>query len=222
MREGHVSRDASGTKERILDAAQAQVMARGFAATSVDAIQEAAGISRGTFFYHFPSKDALARALIERYAKQDHDLTETLMARAEKLASDPLQQALVFMGLFEELFREVGPDRAGCLFASYSYEAGLFDDETHQLIAGSMEHFRKILGDKLAQAIERHPPRVSNVDPYELADLASAAFQGAYVMWRVMGDSRRIAMPIQHFRTYVELLFGIVGDEAAARASRSR
>ena len=214
-----MSRDASGTKERILDAAQAQVMARGFAATSVDDIQQAAGISRGTFFYHYPSKDALARALIERYAKQDHDLTESLMARAEKLATDPLQQALVFMGLFEELFREVGPDRAGCLFASYSYEAGLFDDETHQLIAGSLEHFRKILGDKLEQALERHTPRVPNVDPYDLADLASAAFQGAYVMWRVLGDSERIAMPIQHFRTYVELIFGVVGDDATARAA---
>ena len=213
-----MSRDASGTKERILDAAQAQVMARGFAATSVDAIQEAAGISRGTFFYHFPSKDALARALIERYARQDHELTESLMARAEKLATDPLQQALVFMGLFEELFREVGPVRAGCLFASYSYEAGLFDDETHRLIAGSLEHFRKVLGDKLQQALERHPPRVP-VDPYDLADLASAAFQGAYVMWRVLGDSERIAMPIQHFRTYVELIFGVVGDPATAGAA---
>jgi TetR/AcrR family transcriptional repressor of nem operon len=184
-------------------------MERGFAATSVDAIQEAAGISRGTFFYHFASKDELARTLIERYARQDHELTESLMARAENLATDPLQQALVFMGLFEELFREVGPVRAGCLFASYSYEAQLFDEGTHRLIAEALEHFRRVFGGKLEQAIAHHPPVVPGVDPYELADLASAAFQGAYVLWRVTNESERIAMPIEHFRKYVELLFGV-------------
>ena len=214
-----MSKKAEMTRDRILDAAQAQVMERGFAATSVDAIQASAGISRGTFFYHFPSKDALARALIERYARQDHELTESLMARAEKLATDPLQQALVFMGLFEELFREVGPVRAGCLFASYSYEAQLFDEQTHRLIAGSIEHFRRVFGGKLEQAMVRHPTVVPNVDPYDLADLASAAFQGAYVLWRVSNDSARIAMPVEHFRRYVELLFGVQGAQpAAARA----
>jgi TetR/AcrR family transcriptional repressor of nem operon len=219
-----MSKKSEMTRDRILDAAQAQVMERGFAATSVDAIQESAGISRGTFFYHFPSKDALARALIERYARQDHELTEALMARAEKLATDPLQQALVFMGLFEELFREVGPVRAGCLFASYSYEAQLFDDETHRLIADSVAHFRKVFGGKLEQAMARHPTVLPDVDPYDLADLASAAFQGAYVLWRFTNDSARIALPIEHFRTYVELLFGVRGEQAtpgrmAARAS---
>jgi TetR/AcrR family transcriptional repressor of nem operon len=204
-----MSKRAELTRDRILDAAQAQVMERGFAATSVDAIQEAAGISRGTFFYHFASKDELARALIERYARQDHELTESLMARAENLATDPLQQALVFMGLFEELFREVGPVRAGCLFASYSYEAQLFDEGTHRLIAEALEHFRRVFGGKLEQAIAHHPPVVPGVDPYELADLASAAFQGAYVLWRVTNESERIAMPIEHFRKYVELLFGV-------------
>jgi TetR/AcrR family transcriptional repressor of nem operon len=217
-----MSKKAEMTRDRILDAAQAQVMERGFAATSVDAIQEAAGISRGTFFYHFASKDELARSLIERYARQDHELTESLMARAENLATDPLQQALVFMGLFEELFRAVGPARAGCLFASYSYEAQLFDDETHRLIAESLEHFRRIFGAKLEQAIARHPPVLPNVDPYELADLASSAFQGAYVLWRVTNESERIAMPIEHFRKYLELLFDVRAERTepvAARAS---
>jgi TetR/AcrR family transcriptional repressor of nem operon len=211
-----MSKKAEMTRDRILDAAQAQVMERGFAATSVDAIQESAGISRGTFFYHFPSKDALARALIERYARQDHELTESLMARAEKLATDPLQQVLVFMGLFEELFREVGPVRAGCLFASYTYEAQLFDDETHRLIADSVTHFRRVFGGKLEQAMALHPTVLPEVDPYDLADLASAAFQGAYVLWRFTNDSERIAMPIEHFRKYVELLFGLRGEPATA------
>src|SRR5690606_37521647 len=70
-------RDATETRRKILDAAQGLVLERGFAATSVDAIQAAAGISRGTFFYHFPSKDDIARALLDRYADSDRELVET-------------------------------------------------------------------------------------------------------------------------------------------------
>jgi TetR/AcrR family transcriptional repressor of nem operon len=205
-------RDASETKQRILDAAKAQVLERGFAATSVDDIQRAAGISRGTFFYHFPSKDDLARALIERHAEEDHELTESLMARAEKLATDPLQQALVFLALHEEMLEEIGPE--GCLFASYSYEAGLFDSHTHALITGALEHWRSVFGGKLAEAMERHEPRVPDTDPYLLADLAAGVLQGAFIMRRALGDRGLMTAHLRQFRSYLELLFGVSGPDS--------
>lgn len=208
-------RDGSKTKERILDAAQEQVLLRGFAATSVDDIQGAAGISRGTFFYHYPSKDALARALIERYAEKDRRLVEDLMERAEKLATDPLQQALVFLALHEEIFQEAGPAEAGCLFASYSYEAGLFDAETHELITDSIQHWRHVLGGKLAEALERHGTRVPGTDPYLLADLAYSVLQGAFILRRELNDPDLMAAHVRQFRGYLELLFGVVGGDPA-------
>lgn len=207
-----MARDATDTKRRILDAAQVQVLERGFAATSVDDIQKGAGISRGTFFYHFASKDDLARALIQRHAEMDHQLVEELMARAEKLASDPLHQALVFIALHEELFDESAPDVAGCLFASYTYEAGLFDKGTHALITGAIEHWRTVFGGKLAEALLRHEPRVVGVDPYLLADLAYGVFQGAFILWRTFGDSSVMAAHLRQVRTYLELLFGVAGE----------
>lgn len=209
-------RDGSKTKQRILDAAQEVVLRRGFAATSVDAIQEAAGISRGTFFYHYPSKDDLARALLERYAEQDRLLVDELMERAERLATDPLQQALVFLALHEELFEEAGDGDPGCLFASYSYEAGLFDPETHELVRGSIEHWRRVLGGKLEQAMIRHETRIADPDPYTLADLAYGVLQGAFILARTVEDPGLMIDHIRHFRGYLELLFGVVGQEAVA------
>ena len=212
-------RDASDTRLRILDAAKSLVLERGYAGTSVDDIQKAAGISRGTFFYHFPSKDDLARSLMERHAREDHDLTEALMARAEKLASDPLQQALVFIGLNEEMLEEHGPD--GCLFASYSYEAGLFDEQTHELIMGALEHWRQLLGGKLEEAMKRHHPVVPDADPYLLADLASGILQGAFIMRRALGDRGLMTRHLRQFRSYLELLFGVAEREAATRTDGS-
>jgi TetR/AcrR family transcriptional regulator, transcriptional repressor for nem operon len=202
-----VPRDASDTRQRILDAAKGLVLERGYAGTSVDDIHTAAGVSRGTFFYHFPSKDDLARALMERHAKEDHDLTEEIMARAEKLASDPLQQALIFLALHEEMLEEVGPD--GCLFASYSYEAGLFDEKTHELIMGALEHWRQVLGGKLGEAMKRHEPVVPGTDPYLLADLAAGVLQGAFIMRRALGDRSLMTRHLRQFRSYLELLFGV-------------
>lgn len=214
-------RDGRQTKQRILDAARGEVLRRGFAATSVDDIQTAAGISRGTFFYHFPSKDDLARALIERYAEADHALVEAMLERAEKLATDPLQQALVFIALHEELLESVRPEEAGCLFASYSYEAGVFDGDTHDLIVGSIDHWRRVLGGKLEEAMERHGTVVEDVDPHLLADMAYGVLQGAFILRRSLDDPGLMARHVREFRRYLELLFGVVGAVEAEAAARS-
>jgi TetR/AcrR family transcriptional repressor of nem operon len=206
-------RDSGKTKQKILDAAQQQVLERGFGATSVDAIQAAAGISRGTFFYHYPSKDHLARALIERYADEDRHLTDDLMARAEKLASDPLQQALLFLSLWEELFQESGAGEVGCLFASYSYEAGLFDEHTHALIVGSIEHWREVLGGKLKQAMRRHPPRAGDTNPYLLADFGYGVLQGAFILGRTFADPSVMVTHLRQFRRLLEVLFGVAEED---------
>jgi len=209
-------RDASQTKQRILDAAREEVLERGFAATSVDAIQEAAGISRGTFFYHFPTKDDLARALIQRHADEDRTLTDALMARAESLATDPLQQALINLGLWEEMFRETGAGEAGCLFASFSYEAGLFDEHTHDLILGSIEHWRQTLGGKLEEAMRRHPVRLTDVDPYVLADVGYGILQGAFILGRALSDPSVMVTHLREFRRLLELLFGVAQEAERA------
>lgn len=203
-------RDGNETKQRILDAAQAQVMEKGFAATSVDDIQQAAGISRGTFFYHFPSKDDLARALIVRYGEADHTFVEGFRERAERLATDPLQRALIFLALHEDVFQEMQPDEAGCLFASFSYEAGVLDDESEAVIVESIEHWRRVLGGMLEEAMLRHPPAVDDVDPYVLADVAYGVFQGAFILSRSLGDKGLMSSHIREFRRYLEVLFGVV------------
>lgn len=207
--------DARDTKERILDAAQSAVMERGFAATSIDDIQEKAGISRGTFFYHFPSKDDLARVLLRRYADADRRITDDFMRRAEKLARDPLQQVLVFLGLHQEMFEEMEGAYPGCLFASYSYEAGLFDDETHAVIARSVDYWRDLVGGKLERAFARHPPAVP-VDAGVLADMAYGVLQGAFILSRVRNDPALMAEHVGQLRNYLELLGGAVPSAPSA------
>ena len=124
------TRDPERTRERILAAAQALILDHGFGATTVDAVVNRAGITKGAFFHHFGSKADLARALVDRYALLDKQHLEHNMERAAKLASDPLQQVLVLIGLYEEEFESMAEPFPGCLFASYIYENKLFDEAT--------------------------------------------------------------------------------------------
>ena len=46
----------------LLDAALSEILARGYSATTVDDLCRAAGVTKGAFFHHFDSKEALAVA----------------------------------------------------------------------------------------------------------------------------------------------------------------
>jgi AcrR family transcriptional regulator len=55
------------TRERILEVAESAVLAKGFAATSIEELIAAVGITKSGFFYHFKDKSELAKGLLLRY-----------------------------------------------------------------------------------------------------------------------------------------------------------
>lgn len=57
------------TRANILDAAVRQFALSGYEAASVDGICSDAGVSKGAFYHHFPSKQALFLALLEGWLK---------------------------------------------------------------------------------------------------------------------------------------------------------
>ena len=199
-------RDGTATRTAILDAAEGLILDRGFAGTPVDEVTRAAGVTKGAFFHHFPSKQALAQALIERYADADLGHLERKLRRAEELSTDPLQQLLVFVGLFREEAEELTRPYPGCLMGSYCYEAGLFDAGTLGVINATMRTWRHRLHDKLCEVAEVHPPR-RDVDLESLADQITVVFEGSYIVSRVLADPGVVAAQLQHHRTYLELLF---------------
>ncbi|MEM1436225.1 MAG: helix-turn-helix domain-containing protein [Pseudomonadota bacterium] len=66
--------------EALKSAAAQLFRSRGYAATSIDDLCAAAGLTRGTFYAHFPSKQALFEAVMEG----PHDFVERLRARDDR------------------------------------------------------------------------------------------------------------------------------------------
>ena len=198
-------RDATATRNGIMDAAEGLILSQGFAATSVDKVVEAAGVTKGSFFYHFKTKTDLAHALVGRWAEADLGHLQSNMARAEALSRDPLQQVLIFIGLFLEMMSDL-EEPPNCLFASICYEADLFDDATLDVIRGAMGAWRERLGAKFAEVVAAHPPRL-DVDAETLADMMTVTFEGAFVMSMSLDDPALVARQLEQYRNYVELLF---------------
>lgn len=193
------------TREKILDAAQALILNNGFAGTSIDMVLQKTSLTKGAFFHHFKSKTDLAHALIERYAQKDLQLMTESFARAEKLSRDPLQQVLILVGLFSEMFEGV-TEPYMCLFASYVYENELMTDDIRGITANAMLAWRHALAAKLREAAEKYPPRLE-MDPDDLADLFNSVLEGAFVMAKTLNDPGLIARQLRHYRNYIEQLF---------------
>src|SRR5688500_11051015 len=83
------------TRERILDVAYESIVQKGFAATSIEELVEAAGITKSGFFYHFRDKNDLARQLFDRFLNEDETIFDALAKRARELSDDPLQSLLI-------------------------------------------------------------------------------------------------------------------------------
>jgi TetR/AcrR family transcriptional repressor of nem operon len=199
-------KDGAATREKILNAAQGLILDRGYVGMTVDHVLDKVGITKGAFFHHFKTKDDLARALLTRYAEHDERIYRETRERAEKLSDDPLQQVLIFVGLFQEMFDALTEPYPGCLFASYVYELQQFDEDTRALISSSFTKWRELLKEKFEAVARKYPPRLE-VDAASLADAFTVVLEGAFITSKAINDPKVVSEQLRHFRNYVELLF---------------
>jgi len=201
-----MAKKGDDTRTRILDAAQAMILERGFAGVSLDQIIQGLGLTKGAFFHHFRNKNDLARTLIRRYSDQGVELFNSTLARAKRLSDDPLQQFLLLVGLYEELFDDLAEPYPGCLLASYVYELQQFDDETRAIINIEFELSRRELAQLLRAIMAKYPPR-RQIDVQSLADGFMSVLEGAFILSKSLNEPDITVQQLRHYKTYVELLF---------------
>ena len=200
-------RKGDETREQILAVAESSVLAKGFAATSIEEIIAAVGLTKSGFFYHFRDKGELAKGLLLRYLAQDKQLLDDLFARADELNSDPLHGFLVALKLFEEMLANLPEVHPGCLAASFAYQDQLFNREIRSLNAGGILAWRTRFRARLDAIAARYPPK-QDVDLDALADMAATLVEGGLVLGRMLQDQTVLPRQIRLYRDYVRLLFG--------------
>jgi AcrR family transcriptional regulator len=77
------------TRQRLLDAAEAEIGAQGFHATSVAAITRRAGVGQGTFYLYFPTKEDALRALVRHMGRElRRALAQATAGAGDRLAAE--------------------------------------------------------------------------------------------------------------------------------------
>lgn len=201
-----MNKNPESTRIKILNAAESIILEKGFGGTTVDAVINEAGVSKGAFFHHFKSKAELGQVLVKRYAGKDLEHLEHTLEKAEGLSDDPLQQLLIFVKLFEQEMETLQEPFPGCLYASYLYQSELFDENIKDLISESMLKWRLRVKEKLDEIVQKYPSK-KDVDLESLSDMLLVIFEGALVLSQSLQEPRIVARQLSHYHSYLQLLF---------------
>lgn len=196
------------TRARIMDIAYDAIIQKGFAATSIDELVEAAGITKSGFFYHFRDKNDLARKLFDRFLDEDETIVDQLEERARKLADDPLQSFLIFLNLYAELMDGMEDLHPGCMVASIAYQEQLFDPALRQMNVDYLLRMRERFECWLTQIGEKHLPH-GEVAAADLADMLTGTVEGAIILSKSHRDKGLMGRQMRLYREHIKLLFGV-------------
>lgn len=199
-------RKGAATRERILEIAEAAVLAKGFDATSIEEIIAEAGITKSGFFYHFRDKNELAREMVRRYVATNEALLDSVFGRARELSDDKLQALLIGLKLLAEIMADLPNGHPGCVIASVCYQDRLFDREVVELSAQAVRTWNARFCTYFEEIAAMHPPRV-RVEMADLADMLSCVVDGAIIMGRLLREPRQLERQIMAFRSFVSLVF---------------
>jgi TetR/AcrR family transcriptional regulator, transcriptional repressor for nem operon len=199
-------RRGADTRERLLDLAEAAVLEKGFASTSIDELIAGVGITKGGFFYHFKDKSELAKALLQRYLDREEAMFDALFARADELNEDPLHGFLIWLKLLAEMMADLPGAHPGCLVASYCYQDQLFNRDVRELNREGVLRWRARFLVRLEIIAARYPPRME-VDLEALADMLAAVTDGGIILSKVVADRTVLPRQVMLYRSLVKAAF---------------
>ena len=175
---------------KLLDAAHAVVRRKGYAATSVDEICAAAGVTKGAFFHHFPSKEALGVAAAEQWTNRAAPMFE--FPPYAQLA-DPLDRYLGHIDF--RLAMLEGP------VAEFTTS-----DPIRVACDASISAYCERLAIDIQQALDKYETTHA-VTALGLAHHTQAVLQGAFIMAKAKNDPEIARDSVTHLKCYVEMLF---------------
>jgi TetR/AcrR family transcriptional regulator, transcriptional repressor for nem operon len=202
--------ERGGARIRLLEAARDIVRTKGFAATTVDDLCRSAGVTKGAFFHHFGSKEALGVAAAEFWAET---ISGFFDAAPYHDAADPLDRVLAYVAfrkaiiagdfaeftclvgtMAQEIFASSPDIRDACGRSIFGHAATLEAD-----IEAARQN-RGITGDWTAESLARHTQTI---------------IQGGFILAKAGNDPEFAREALDHLDRYIRHLFHIAEEDAA-------
>jgi TetR/AcrR family transcriptional repressor of nem operon len=188
---------------KLLEAALAAIRERGFAATSLDELCRRAGVTKGAFFHHFASKEALGVAAADHWSR----MTGGLFASAPYHAhADPLDRVLGYIDFRKAILGREVPQFT-CLVGTMVQEAYGEHPAIRDACRASIEGHAQTLVADIEEA-RRQRGIDGGWTAQSLALHTQAVIQGAFILAKAQYGPQIAADSLDHLRRYIELLFG--------------
>ncbi|CCV13012.1 TetR/AcrR family transcriptional regulator [Mesorhizobium sp. STM 4661] len=170
-------------RKKVLDVAEASFQARGYHASSLGDLMAAAGVTGGALHHHFPTKKALALAVIEERVAAAVEETWIAPMRAAGTAREGVRAVFeaVAAGLEHQGFVR------GCQLNNLAHELSLTDPDFRMALAGIFAAWRKAIADKVGA--DQQAGREQGTDAQRFAALAVASYSGAMSMAKTAQDA---------------------------------
>src|SRR5271169_1534471 len=190
------------SKTKFLEAALHIFRSKGYSATRIEDICETAGLTKGSFFHHFDTKESLALAAAEYWGINTSGLFAVAPYRA---VPDPLGRLLAYVDFRKAIMQGELPEFT-CLVGTMVQE--VYD--THPAIRVACdksisEHAATLEAD-IAECMREYDVK-GDWTASSLALYIQAVIQGAFILAKAKGGPAVAVDCIDHLRRYLELLF---------------
>ena len=204
------SPERGDARTRLLEAARDVFRQKGFAATSVDDLCQSAGVTKGAFFHHFKTKEALGVAAANFWA----ETTSALFANAPyHEPDDPLDRVLAYLDFRRAII--------GGETYQYTCLVGTMTQEVHDsapairdaCAASILSHAATLEADIEAAREQRDID--ADWTAASLARHTQAVLQGGFILAKATGDADLARESVDHLIRYVRQLFGIEPERSS-------
>jgi TetR/AcrR family transcriptional repressor of nem operon len=191
------------SKTKLLDAAQHVIRTKGYAATTVDDICHTAGVTKGSFFHHFKSKDELGLAAISYWGS----LWSGVFAAAPyHQLEDPLERLLGYLDFRKEILRGELADYT-CLIGTLVQETyATHPDIRMACLEGMSAHIAELTQDVEA-AKKLYAPK-AKWSAESVGYFMQTVLQGSFIFAKATQGPEVIRENIDHLSRYLGFLFG--------------
>lgn len=197
-------RDPSGTRQALIDATVRLMLKQGFAGTSVDMICKEAGLTKGSFFHHFSSKEGIGKAAVEWWGQMGTSLYAVAWNNSE---IDPLEQIHQMLDIMTG-FTMRKDDVCVCMVGMMSQELAATNPVIQAACAKELQSWTDNVARMLAAAKKKYKP-VTNFDPKAVAWFLNSLWQGSMLVGKACESQAMIRANLKLARVFVDGLFGI-------------
>jgi TetR/AcrR family transcriptional regulator, transcriptional repressor for nem operon len=170
------------TKQKLLDAGMSMLLERGYNDLGIQAVLEATGVPRGSFYHHFESKEDFALQVVDLYMAGVHAGLDACLADTNL---QPLDRMRAFFEATQEKYRTEG--YLGCLLGGLGQELSGVSEAFSSKIEECFNALARKLGACLEEA-RRQGQLPTETDTRRMADVLVDCWEGAALRTRLRRD----------------------------------